>query len=174
MKKLLFVTAAAMALSACSATTHQGIEGSKFSDVMVETRPMQVSVVPGEKIKGSARCRSILFFTLNAPEKEAYGAEMQTTDGNFESGLCTRGAVYDATSKAGADVLLAPQYTVSGKTFGCLMGHCLYSDSTVEVTGYKGTFKNIKEMPEDVINERFKKAQKEKPAALPGGLKLPF
>jgi len=174
MKKTLFVTATAMALCACSATTHQGIEGAKFSDVMIESRPMQVSVVPGEKIKGSARCRSLLFFTLNAPEKEAYGAHMQTSDGNFESGMCTRGAVYDAISKANADVLLAPQYTVSGKTFGCLFGHCLYSDSSVEVTGYKGTFKDIKEMPEEVIKERFKKAEKPKTGGLPGGFKLPF
>ena len=173
MKKTLLVTAAAMTLCACSATTHQGIEGARFSDVVIESRPLQVSVVPGEKITGSARCRSILGITLNAPEKEAFGAHMQTTDGNFEGGACTRGAVYDAISKANADVLLAPQYTVSGKTFGCLFGHCLYSDSSVDVVGYKGTFKNVKEMPEDVIKERFKKAEKPAAGAV-GGFKLPF
>ena len=174
MKKVLLATIAGLMLTACSATTHKGIEGAKFSDDMIESRPMQVSVVPGEKIQGSARCRSFLFFTLNAPEREAYGAQIQTNDGNFEAGNCTRGAVYDAISKGKADVLLAPQYTASGKTFGCLFGHCLYSDSTVEVVGYKGTFKDIKEMPEEVIKERFKNAEKEKPSALPGGFSLPF
>ena len=172
--KKIYAIIVLLALCACSVTTHQGVEGSKFSDVIVEARPLQVSVVPGERISGAARCRNFLFFTLNSPEKEAYGATMQTDEGNFEAGICTRGAIYNAISKANADVILAPQYTTSGKTFGCLFGHCIYSDSTVKVTGFKGSFKDIKDMPEDVIKERFKNTENTSKPTLAGGLKLPF
>lgn len=173
MKKYLLL-AGVIALSACSVTTHKGVENGLFTDVVVESRPLQVSVVPGVKVRGSARCTSFLGFTINSPEREAYGATMQTSEGNFEGGKCTRGAVYDAISKSNSELLLAPQYTVSGKTFGCLFGACLYSDSRVDVVGYGATFSYIREMPEDVIKERFKKPAKKEKSALPGGLKLPF
>ncbi|MBQ7303657.1 MAG: hypothetical protein IJW75_01905 [Alphaproteobacteria bacterium] len=173
--KKYFILAAVIALSACSTTTHKGINGGRFSDVEIETRPLQVSVVPNTKVKGSARCTSFLGFTINAPEKEAYGATMQTSDGNFEGGKCTRGAVYDAISRSNSEILIAPQYTVSGKTFGCFLGYCLYSDSKVDVVGYGANFSYMREMPEDVIKERFKKpAKSKKSSTLPGGFKLPI
>ena len=172
--KKYFLLAGMIALTACSTTTHRGINGGDFANAVVETRPMQISVVPGAKVKGSARCTSFLGFTINAPEKEAYGATMQTTDGNFEAGRCTRGAVYDAVSKANSEMLLAPQYIVSGKTFGCFLGHCLYSDSRVDVIGYAANYAYLREMPEDVIKERFKKPANEKEETILSGGFLPF
>ncbi|MBR6327959.1 MAG: hypothetical protein IKR60_03675 [Alphaproteobacteria bacterium] len=154
MKKLL-LSAAFLGLAACT-TTHQGTKSLNVDDLTLKARPLQVSVVPGEKISGTVECTNFLGIPIRYPSKEAYGARLETSSGNFAGDNCTRGAIYNAIVNSNADVILAPQYMTSGKTFLCLpLIGCLYNNRTITVTGYKGTYQDIREMPEHVIQQRF-------------------
>ena len=142
-------------LSACS-STHQGTKSMNVEGLSLEARPLQTSVVAGEKISGTVECTNFLGIPFVSPAKEAYGARLETTDGNFAGDKCTRGAIYNAIVSSGADVIIAPQYMTEGKTFLCLpwIG-CLYNNRKITVIGYKGTYSNIRDMSEYVIEKRF-------------------
>lgn len=154
MKKLL-IGAAVIAIAACT-STHQGTKSLNVEGLSLNARPLQVSVEPGERISGTVECKNILGIPFLSPAKEAYGARLETSSGNFAGDKCTRGAIYNAIVSSNADVILAPQYTTTGKTFLCLpLIGCLYNHRIITVTGYKGTYQNIREMPEHIIEQRF-------------------
>ena len=165
MRKYLYLSSLIFLLSACS-STHQGTKSLNVDGLALNARPLQVSVVPGEKISGTVECTNFLGIPFVSPAKEAYGARLETTSGNFASDKCTRGAIYNAIVSSNADVILAPQYMTDGKSFLCLpLIGCMYNHVEVTVTGYKGTYQNIREMPENVIEERFLKSQPKQESA---------
>ena len=84
---------------------------------------------------------------------------MQSDDGNIAPDECTRGAIYDALAKSGADTIVAPKYTAIQKKDLCILGIkslCLHVVDQVMGSGYKGTVKNIKKMDEELVNFKWK------------------
>ena len=83
MKKIFLLTGV-MALTACS-TYHTGKTGFTITNPDVEFIPMEakVTVDDSSKISGSAECSSLLWVFNSAPERQAYGASLQVSDGNF-------------------------------------------------------------------------------------------
>lgn len=157
MKKLLTLLIGTSMLVGC--TTHtRGINNAKISEQLVEVRPMEASISVGKKMRGKAQCKSLFGFSIESPAKEAYGAELQTEAGNFAPNECTRGAVYNALSKSNADLIIAPQYEVDAFKFLCIpfIDACVYRRAAIDVVGYEGFYKDIKEMDEDVIKTRQK------------------
>ena len=156
MKKLLLVSFVALSLGACSQVRNTGVNSTRIMLPTIETKPMEASLKVGEKVVGSATCKSLFGFAYEGPEKEAYGASLQVSDGNVAPSKCTRGAIYNAMSKSKADVLVAPRYEVQSVNRFCipLIDACAYRESVINVVGYKGTIKNITEMPEDVVKAR--------------------
>ena len=151
MKKMLLSLAATCLLSACSSGMHRGIEGMNVGYNNIETRPMEASVEVGKKVTGKATCSNFLFF-YSKPDNEAFGATLQNSSGN-ESSFCTRGAVYDALKRSDADLLIAPKYEQEKSSFLCLpfIDACMYRKATINVTGFEGRYKNIKEMDAETI-----------------------
>jgi len=161
MKKLLFVLPMIL-LSACASDRRNSVDALTIEPETIEARPMEASIAVGKKVTGKASCSNFLFFS-NYPETQTFGATLQNPEGNY-SPICTRGAVYDALKNGDADLLIAPKYDQKGKTFLCLpfINACLYSTTTVQVTGFEGRYTNIKEINDDVIKER--RAEKAKKA----------
>ena len=139
MKKILGLMVM-IALSACTAT-HQGTKSLNVRELHLRERPLNVSVVPGEKIYGTAQCTYLFGIPIWAPAHRAYGAKLDTSEGNFAGDSCTAGAFYQAIVSSDADVIISPQYRTSGTGFLCLpwIG-CLYRDTEITVSGYKGTY----------------------------------
>ena len=139
MKNFLWIITV-LFLVACT-TTHQGTKSVNIKELSLKERPLRVTVVPGEKISGTSRCTYILGIPFRAPAYGAYGAELDTSSGNFATDRCTHGAFYRAIVSSNADVIISPQYKTNGKSFLCLpwIG-CFYNDHTVTVSGYKGTY----------------------------------
>lgn len=146
MKKICSILAC-LSLIACT-STHQGTKSLNVEGLSLRAKPLSVSIIPGEKISGSARCKSFLGIEFSSPSKEAFGARLETNQGNFAGDTCTRGAIYDAIVSSDADIILSPQYRATRDGFLCLpwIG-CLYSDTTITVTGHKGTYNYINETP---------------------------
>lgn len=155
MKKTLILTSV-LVLTACSTVHNKGINGSVIPNTDVEVRPLETSIRVGEQVQGVATCTKLLGITLSGPEKESYGATLQTTEGNIANGDCTRGAIYNALKGKDADLILAPQYEVEGSRMLCIpvVDACLYKTSTVVVKGYAGKYGPIKEMSPDVVRAR--------------------
>ncbi|MCQ2965422.1 MAG: hypothetical protein MJ250_01625 [Alphaproteobacteria bacterium] len=154
MKKLnkLLGLSTLVLLSACSTATHMGTTDVRLATTDVEVRPMEASLIVGEAISGEAYCSNAFWgwLTLSSPTKQAYGATLQEDGGEFAGNNCSRAAVYNALKASGADVIVAPQYETVGETkfFG------FYNNAKIKVKGYKGTYKNIKEMSDDVVKHR--------------------
>ena len=140
MKQFLWVIMISI-LSACT-SVHQGTKSLNVNELYIKEKPLEVAVIPGEKISGSAECTYILGFPFFAPAHEAYGAHLDTSKGNFAGDRCTRGAFYQAIVSSNADVIISPQYRTSGSGFLCLpgVGWCLFENRSITVSGYKGTY----------------------------------
>lgn len=117
---------------------------------------MEASVEIGQKMRGRAQCKSFMGISYGDPEKEAYGATLETKSGNVAPDQCTRAAIYNALSRTNAEVIVAPQYEVTSNNFMCVpvIDACLHRTVQVEVVGYEGKYKNIREMDENVIKAR--------------------
>lgn len=154
-KTLLILCIFAGVLTACS-THHRGVSSINTSQTLLEIRPIEASINIGNKMKGRALCRTLFGFYINKPDREAYGATLETTNGNDAPDRCTRGAIYNALSQTNADLIVAPQYETDTRKFLCIpfFDACLYRRSFVEVTGYEGSYTNIKEVAPDIIKAR--------------------
>lgn len=149
MKKMvgLLALVSALALSGCSAmhvsSNTMPLSGNVKTDV-------NANVDVGQKISGTSSATRILFFTVGGDSKHADGMVYGTSNGGGGSSLLPFGALgggavgkvksaaaYNAMHKSGADVIVAPQYTVSEKNYG------VFAKYKVTVTGYKGTIQNI-------------------------------
>ena len=144
LKKVLIASSLVLAgaLSGCSSL-------NVSSNAMPITAPLETNVKAdievGEKISGKASVTKILFFTI-ANDKEfadgvAYGAGASAGGAlPFENPVskAKSAAAYKAIKQSGADIIVAPRYTVETEDF------LIFGTINVTVEGYKGTIKSIK------------------------------
>ena len=142
-----------LALAACGAY-HTGRIGATIDAPDIRFVPKQAKISVSEnKITGTAKCSSTLWVFNSAPERQVFGPELQTSAGNFASPECTAGAMYDAVSKANADILVAPQYTTVRNGVLCFGHRCLFGTTQVIVNGYSGKITSVTDMDADVVKE---------------------
>ena len=162
MKKGIVVLAMALlfGVGCASVEYRNGRENVEMGQVdAFKVYPMQAGIEVGEKISGVAECERWFGFFYKKPDKQTFGVGLQYGAGNFAPDECTRGAIYDALTRAQADTIVAPQYTAVKKKDLCLFGIkslCLHVVDQIMVTGYKGTFKNIQPMPKELVNFKWK------------------
>jgi len=108
---------------------------------------IKADVKVGEKITGSSSATKILFFTLSDDSEYAdgmtYGAGVGSGGGGPLAGLdpvssVKAAAAYNAIQASGADLIVAPRYTVKKQDYG------VYGTIDVTVEGYKGTIESVK------------------------------
>lgn len=135
-------------LSACT-SVHQGAKSLNVDELHFKEVPLEVSVIPGEKIVGQAKCTYLFGYPIWAPAYEVYGAKLDTSKGNSAGDRCTRGAFYQAVVASNADVIISPQYRTTGSGILCIpgTGWCLYEDRSITVSGYKGTYQFVSRSP---------------------------
>jgi hypothetical protein len=145
MKKFaaLMIGVAALTVICGCASTHVS-QWSSPLDVKLEANITPLLEI-GDEIKGTATITRILFVSTGATEF-ADGVEY-TAAGAGSLGYSLFGnavaegkaaAAYDACNKAGADVIIAPRYTVETKDY------IVYAKTTINVKGYKDVFKGLK------------------------------
>ncbi|MFA6566981.1 MAG: hypothetical protein WCS96_02100 [Victivallales bacterium] len=139
----LIIGVAALTVVCGCASTHVS-QWSSPLDVKLEANITPLLEI-GDEIKGTATITRILFFSSGATEF-ADGVEY-TAAGSGSLGYSLFGnavaegkaaAAYDACNKAGADVIIAPRYTVETKDY------VVYAKTIINVKGYKGVFKGLK------------------------------
>ncbi|RMF14775.1 MAG: hypothetical protein D6758_10950 [Gammaproteobacteria bacterium] len=142
MKKAIILSAlvASGALTGCSSLNVSSnslpVAGNIETDVKAD-------VEVGQKITGSSKATKILFFTLMDDKEFADGVNYGGGAGFALSPLDKVSAVkaaaaYNAIEASGADVIVAPRYTVKQEDF------VVYGTIEVTVEGYKGTIKSVK------------------------------
>ena len=144
----LFTIFALISLSACS-SVHRGEANIAFKSPAVIASPMEVDIVPGEKISATEECNSYFFGLFGSlPNERMYGPELMENAGNFAPNVCTKGALYKAVRKSGADVVLMPRYSTKGTRFLCFpfTDLCLIKKQAVTVNGIAGKYAAIKKM----------------------------
>jgi hypothetical protein len=128
----------------CGCATTNVSQWSAPLDVKLEANITPLLEI-GDEIKGTATITRILFFSSGATEF-ADGVEY-TAAGAGNLGYSIFGnavaegkaaAAYNACVKAGADVIIAPRYTVETKDY------VVYAKTIINVKGYKGVFKGLK------------------------------
>lgn len=163
MKKLrliapLLFSVAALA-SGCIA--HNANTVSAPLQVRLAANELKADVAVGEKISGQAKITYFLTIPFGSSNKYADGVlydgavvsqlgvynPYAVQPGDFFSGLfnlfsvgaheAAAQAAYDAISKSGADIIIAPRYVADVQDFW------LFKNVEVQVTGYKGTVKGI-------------------------------
>ena len=139
--------ASVMVLSGCSTTRMSS--GSMSLDGQIKS-DVEADVEVGERISGKSEF-STLFSVIslgNAPTQFVDGVTYGAASGNgggllgsvFGGGAVAKAksaAAYQAISKSGADVIVAPQYSIEKKDY------MVYKTLKVEVEGYKGTINSI-------------------------------
>ena len=116
------------------------LSGSVATDVKAD-------IEVGEKITGQSSATKVLFFTLGAETEYADGVAY-SAGGNGGSALpfalpnpveaVKAAAAYNAIQESGADVIVAPRYTVKKDDY------VVFGTINVSVEGYKGTIKSVK------------------------------
>ncbi len=112
---------------------------------------LKTDIEVGERISGTATKRVLLgICPITLPDKFATGVDYYygaNRDLAFVPALGSfvdpywnvkAAAAYDAISKSGADVLVAPRYEIEVTWYG------LFTTTTATVTGFKGKIKSIK------------------------------
>ena len=117
------------------------------SSSMPVTAPLQTDVKAdvevGEKISGKASVTKVLFFTISSDKQFSDGVSYGgSTGGGLPFGdpvaKAKSAAAYKAIESSGADIIVAPRYTVETEDF------VVFGTINVTVEGYKGTIKSIK------------------------------
>ncbi|MBD5389411.1 hypothetical protein HDR63_04115 [bacterium] len=122
-------------LSAC--TSFQESAPSMYLNPTVFSN-VEAKVNVGERITGVSRCEH-LFFQLITPTDQTYLPTNDTNFGALSKDACVAGAVYDALSTSGADVIVSPQYHSKRDGLLCLFGNrCLLGTTTTWITGWSG------------------------------------
>ena len=144
MKKLLSIAlgTVAVAFVASGCTSTHVSQYSAPLEVKVKTeKPPTVEV--GDPIKGEATIKRILFFTWGSSR---FADGVSYAEGSTPSGLSFLGdtigsgkaaAAYNACTDSNADVIVVPRYTIVDDNY------FVYSKTHFEVTGLKGTLKNV-------------------------------
>ncbi|PAV26827.1 hypothetical protein C8D92_106194 [Tamilnaduibacter salinus] len=146
MKKGLIVSSLLLAgaLTGCSSLNTSSNPMPLAGNVQTD---INADIEVGEKISGSSSATKILFFTMSSDSEYADGVVYGAPNGNGGGSLLPfnldptasvkSAAAYNAIEASGADVIVAPQYTVKKKDFG------VYGTIDVTVEGYKGTINSI-------------------------------
>lgn len=127
----------AISIAGC-ATTHISQPSSPLRSKA--EAPLKADLTVGNKIKGTATATQILGFINLGPNKFAdgvnYGAGSEVS---FFDGFAPvkAAAAYEAISKANADVIIAPRYTVVTEDY------FIFKTTTATVDGMKGTLNGV-------------------------------
>ncbi|MEQ5835436.1 hypothetical protein EZI54_21275 [Marinobacter halodurans] len=141
MKKALIASSLLLAgaLSGCSSmnvsSTPVPLAGTVSTDIKAD-------IDVGEKITGKSHATKILFFTVGGDNEYADGVAYGQGGGSALSVLdavapVKAAAAYNAIKSSGADVIVAPRYTVKKQDY------LVYGTIDVTVEGYKGTIKSV-------------------------------
>ncbi len=131
MKKMMVLALSFLVTTGCSVTNKSSLSAPVS---VAASSNLYASVEVGEAISGTTRATSFLYFLpLSGPDTFADGVF-----GGMAGGL-KAAAAYDAISKSGAEIIVNPQYVVTAK------GGLLIQNTTVDVTGYKGTITSIED-----------------------------
>ena len=145
MKKFaaLIIGIASLAVMTGCASTHVS-QWSSPLDVKLEVN-LTPMVEVGDEITGTATITRILFVSTGATQfadgVEYAGSESGALGFSLFGNAMAEGksaAAFDACNKAGADVIIAPRYTVETKDY------IVYAKTTFTVKGFKGVFKGLK------------------------------
>lgn len=143
MKKIIVPALLSATLLTTGCATHNISQPTAALAGSVEA-PLKADVAVGEKINGEAKV-NILFglFTLGGSSKFAdgvtYGAGAAPALGLPDPVSSAKSAAaYDAVSKSGADLIVAPRYVVD------VNDYVVFKEVSVQVSGYKGTVKSIR------------------------------
>lgn len=143
MKKALIASSILLAgaMTGCSSLNVSSspvpLNGSVDTDIKAD-------IEVGEKITGASSATKILIFTLSDDNEYADGMTYGNGGGGGLGGLLDpvsavkSAAAYNAISASGADVIVAPRYTVKKNDY------VVYSTIDVTVEGYKGTINSVK------------------------------
>jgi len=144
--RVVAVLALTLTLSACTALNVSGpaVELNPGAIVSTAYKP---DIEVGQKIQGTAQSVSILGIQIKGPSSfaDGYGTvasapfPLSLIASVNPTGRAKSGAAYEAMSSSGADLIVAPQYTI--KTTKTMLG--LIKTIEVSVVGYKGTIKSI-------------------------------
>ena len=137
--------ASVMALAGCGA-----VNKSQFSSPFVSHTQsnLEANLEIGEKISGTASETCLFKLLCFGPTHFADNVDFNAGGQGgffqlqgFEGVKVKNAAAYEAVSKSNADVIVAPRYTVESTDF------LIFKTTSATVTGYKGTIKNIKQVP---------------------------
>ena len=157
MKKIVIILVAVFVVTGCSSIEyHNGRNSLLMETIRIEPNPIEADIQVGEKISGTAECKMLFGFTIDSPQKQTYGSDLQVSAGNFSPRACTRGALYNALIKNNADLIIAPRYTAVQDAKLCIFGLCVFRNYQIIITGYKGTIKKISPMDNQIFTERQK------------------
>ena len=143
MKKALIASSLLLAgaLTGCSSmnvsSTPVPLAGTVETDIKAD-------IEVGEKITGSSSATKVLFFTIGGETEYADGMTYGEAGGMSPLAALDSvapvkaAAAYNAIQSSGADVIVAPRYTVKKKDY------LVYGTIDVTVEGYKGTIKSVK------------------------------
>jgi uncharacterized protein YceK len=108
---------------------------------------LKANVEVGSKIHGKATSTTLFWLFTFGPDTFVdgvnYGVATSTNSGLFSGFFGDKftevkeAAAYDAVSKAGADLIIAPKYTVEYNNY------LILNITKASVSGYKGTIKSI-------------------------------
>lgn len=147
MKKVLLgsTVAGMLMLAGCSSLNTSTPAAALNVDVSSE---LKADIAVGSKISGTAHTTRILGIFGSSPSKFADGVSYAASSANTGFSLISLGggaeaatksaAAYDALNKSGADVIVAPKYTVVKKDY------FFYKSIDVTVDGYAGKVNSIK------------------------------
>jgi len=145
LKKILIASSLVLA-GAMSGCTSLNVS----SNAMPITAPLETNIKAdvevGEKISGKASVTKVLFFTIANDKEFADGVDYGSNGAAgvgalpFESPVskAKAAAAFKAIEQSGADIIVAPRYTVETEDF------LIFGTTQVTVEGYKGTIKSIK------------------------------
>jgi hypothetical protein len=140
-----------VALVSCSTTNHLSQKSGGMSVSVISNLEAEVDVDMTKKIIGKAHHVRIL--GIHTQSSTNYADGVTYDGGNSGGGLfgffgpgmeeaAKSAAAYNATVPAKADVLVAPQYLVKVRNY--VFG--LYKEVQVQVWGYSGKVRNIKQV----------------------------
>ena len=141
--KLLFIFLFCALIAGCSSLIESAPSPALNSKITADFSP---DIEVGNATKGSSHSTIILGFTFGDTkyvEGINYGANHTILDGFYGYGpieLTKSAAAYKALKSKNADILIAPRYTVDEFNF-----FYLYRTIDVDVTGFTGTVKSVKQ-----------------------------
>ena len=150
MKKLLIASSLVMAgaLTGCSSLNTSAPSLPLTGGV---TTDIKADIEVGEKITGKSSVTQLFgVLTLGAEHEYADGVAYGANDANGASpsflpigrvsltDKVKAAAAYNAITESGADVIIAPRYTIKQEGYG------FFGTIDVTVEGYKGTIRSIK------------------------------